>query len=120
MESSTAAAEARVEGIAKLVVDITGLSAALQSATVPGKPWQRQLLRDLQEADTHLQILRMTIAMDRDDGEVLAAARSLAAVLTRSAAGIGQGRADQGTRDGARLLAALARELHTRLSQFDR
>lgn len=108
------------EGVAKIVVDLTGLLAALQSATIPGKPWQRQLLRDLDEADTHLQILRLTIAMNRRDDEVLSAARSLTSVLTRAASSIGRGRADQGTRDATRLLAGLAKELDARLEDYAR
>lgn len=118
METCVTEEEVCAEGVAKIVVDLTGLLAALRSATIPGKPWQRQLLRDLDEADTHLQILRLTIALNRRDDEVLSAVRSLTSVLTRAASTIGRGRADQGTRDATRLLAGLAKELHARLEAY--
>lgn len=115
METCSKVEEAQAEGVAKIVVDLTGLLDALQSVTVPGKPWQRQLLRDLTEADKQLQILRLTIAMDRQDVEILDAAGALSSVLLNAALAIGRGRADQGTRDATRLLAGLAKELHARL-----
>ncbi|PTT81700.1 hypothetical protein DBR42_17800 [Pelomonas sp. HMWF004] len=118
MEIGSKEEEVCAEGVARIVVDLTGLLAALQSATVPGKPWQRQLLRDLEEGDRHLQVLRLTIAMNRRDAEVLTAACSLVSVLTRAASTIGRGRADQGTRDATRLLAGLGRELQLRLEEY--
>ena len=104
-----------LDGIAKIIIDLTELLGALRTATVPGKPWQRQLLRDLGKADAQLQVLRMTIAMNRHDGEIRAAAQSLDATLAASATDVSRGRADQEARAAMRLLAALARELKTRL-----
>lgn len=115
MDTCSNEGEDHAERVAKIVVDLTGLLAALQAATVPGKPWQRQLLRDLAEADKQLQILRMIIAMDRQDIELLNAAQALSNVLTRAASTTGRGRADQGTRAATRLLGLLGRDLHSRL-----
>lgn len=112
MDMATKETLAPEERMAKLIVDLTGLLDALRSATVPTKPWQRQLLRDLEEAERQLQVLRLTIAMERHDDEICAAAHELHSTLGRSTAVVSRGRADEATRGAMRLLTALANELN--------
>lgn len=107
---------ADLETVAKLIVDLTALVSNLLACTPAAKPWQQQLRRQLLAADVHLQVLRMTIVLERADEETLDAARKLAPCLGLAAAGVGQGRADHTTRDGVRLSATLARHLNLRLS----
>jgi len=59
--------------IARAIQDLDNLLELMKVRLSRAKPWQRQLAEQLAEIDQRLQVVRMTIAMSRDDIEVLAA-----------------------------------------------
>lgn len=100
----------------KLVADLDELVQAIFSALPPSKPWQRRLLQQLAEADRLVQVLRLTVAMDRAQVEVAEAAGQLAAVLRAADRYVGVGRADLGTKAAVRLATDLAQRIVVALS----
>lgn len=100
----------------KLVADLAELVQALFTALPPSKPWQRRLLQQLAEADRLVQVLRLTVAMDRAPAEVVEAAGQLAAVLRAADRYIAVGRADLGTKAAVRLATDLAQRVVVALS----
>ncbi len=111
---------ADLEAAAKAIVQLDDLIKALASSLPAAKPWQRQLRRHLDDVERHMQILRMTIAMDRlyieiaesvDDLNVALriahryGTSSRAGVATKIALGIG-------TQLGQQIDAALRLRIH--------
>lgn len=99
-----------------MILDATTVLVAVRELTPPSTAWRRQLLGDLQAADLQLQILRMTIAMNRPDGEALSAAQLLVRRSAAAATRVGRGRADPQVRSAVSLLSALARQISSRLA----
>jgi len=105
-----------LELTAKMILDATSLLVAARELTRPSTALRRQLVDDLEAADLQLQILRMTIAMNRPDGEALSAAQQLVKRAAAAATRVGRGRADPQMRSAVSLLSALARQISSRLS----
>lgn len=74
------------------------LVQALLSEIPSSKPWQRQLLLHLAHVARSVQILRMTIAMERSKDDVCEAARRVYQALRATHAAVTTGRADVGTK----------------------
>lgn len=111
MELNELAVPDDIRQVAKIIKDLTGLVEALQSALPQSKPWQRQLRTQLVDVDRQLQVVRMTIAMERCDQEFAAAAHHLVLAL-RSANQYGaSGRADGATRAAVQLALRMAMEI---------
>lgn len=89
---------------------------AIFTALPPSKPWQRRLLQQLAEADRLVQVLRLTVAMDRAQVEVAEAAGQLAAVLRAADRHVAVGRADLGTKAAVRLATDLAQRIVVAIS----
>jgi len=100
----------------KLAADLAELVQAIFTALPPSKPWQRRLLQQLAEADRLVQVLRLTVAMDRAPAEVAEAAGQLAAVLRAADRYVAVGRADLGTKAAVRLATDLAQRIVIALS----
>lgn len=100
--------EERVTSIAKAIIDVDELISLLRKSTGQAKPWQRQLSSHLATIDRTSQVLRMTITMDRDDGEVIAAIDELCLACRGAAAAMAATRADIGTRAALTMLTDLA------------
>lgn len=83
---------------ARVIANLDALVQAIIEDMPPSKPWQRQLRVHLIHAERQLQILRMTIALDRGQGEVVQAARALQISLRTANASVSKGRADAGTK----------------------
>jgi hypothetical protein len=99
-----------LEGIAKAIKDLDLLLRALHTSLPSSKPWQRQLKLHLSDADRLLQVLRMTVSMDRRAVEILQAARDLLVPLRAANVYVGAGRADAGTKQAVRLGFDLAQK----------
>lgn len=65
----------------------------LIDAIPPSKPWQRQLLVQLATAQREIQVLRMTIALNRNAQEILAAGLLVHATLANAHTAAIKGRA---------------------------
>ena len=94
--------------IAKAMLDLDDLLRLLNQGLSRTKPWQRQLGDQLAKIDKQVLVLRLTIAMGREDGEVLSAAEALRATCRGTAKAISATRADVTTRLALKLLVDLA------------
>lgn len=103
-------------GTAKSIKDLDLLLRALLTSLPTAKPWQRQLRLHLVDADGLLQVLRMTISMDRSQPELLQAAKDLLAPLRAANVYVGAGRADAGTKQAVNLGYGLGQRIATGLA----
>lgn len=71
----------------------------LLERTPPTKPWQRQLRMHLQDADRHVEILRLAISLEHDLTEIHDSARKLKQVIETANVQVVGGRADGITRN---------------------
>jgi len=97
--------------IAKVIGDLDSITQALLTVLPPSKPWQRQLLLHLREADRKLQVLRMMIAMGRDPKETADAADQLQLTLRTANVYVGAGRVDMGTKTAVQLAFSLGHRI---------
>lgn len=92
-------AAAHLEAIAKGINDFDIVVQGLLSSVPPTKPWQRQLLAHLAQADRHVEILRLCISMNRDAPEIREAAGHLKQTLQATNGQTGSSRADGWTKN---------------------
>lgn len=93
---------------------IVELSALLDALTHPGmgsKHWAVQLRARVSEALGHMQVLRLTIAMERPPVEVFSAAEALGLELRLASLTVAKSRADRLTRLSVTAASALAQRL---------
>lgn len=95
--------EARREAAAKAIGDLHAIVEAVLKSLPPSKPWQRQLVQHLHEIDRTIQVLRMTIALERVPSEVTAAKEQVLVALRVANRYVAMGRADVGTKAAVRL-----------------
>jgi hypothetical protein len=94
--------------VAKAILDVDELLALLRRSLPLAKPWQRQLASHLLAIDRASQVLRMTVAMDRDNDEILAATEQLCVACRSAGAAISVSRADNYTRAAVQMLIELS------------
>lgn len=92
-------AAAHFEAIGKAIGDIDVIVLGLLERTPPTKPWQRQLRMHLQDADRHVEILRLAISLEHDLTEIHDSARKLKQVIETANVQVVGGRADGITRN---------------------
>lgn len=97
--------------MAKSIGDLGDLIKLLSKGLSRAKPWQQRLAAQLSEVDRLLQVLRLTIAMERSDAEILAAARDLRATCRQTSNSASTTRADQVTEASLRLVSHLSTSL---------
>lgn len=107
----------RLEAIAKAIGDLDDLVGLINRALPRAKPWQRQLSSHLADVDRTIQILRMTVAMERSDTEILEAARTVEASCRRAELAISATRADLTTKASVRLALQLGLKLPRLLAE---
>jgi hypothetical protein len=84
------------------------------TALPEAKRWQRQVRGHL--ADGRLQILRLTISLERGKEEIAKAAADLLQPLRAANAYVGAGRADMGTKMAVQIAFAIAQKLAAALA----
>jgi hypothetical protein len=99
----------RPERVAKLIGDLDDLVRLLRTALPRTKPWQRQLAEHLAAAYQLIEVLRLTVALERADSEILAAAKALNAACQRVESATAGSRADATTKASVRLALNLSR-----------
>ena len=104
--------------VAKAILDLTDLLALISKGISRAKPWERQLASELVEVDRRLQVLRMTIVMERDDNEILAAAERLRLGCRDASMSLRGSRAGATTQAALRLAADLAEGIVQALRQL--
>lgn len=92
-------AAAHFEAIGKAIGDIDVIVRGLLERTPPTKPWQCQLRMHLQDADRHVEILRLAISLEHDLTEIHDSARKLKQVIETANVQVVGGRADGITRN---------------------
>jgi len=97
MSTADDPSEIRLHQIAKAIQDLDEIVVALLTSPSSSKPWQRLLRQLLHEVDRRMQVLRLTISMERDDSEISAAVRDLLAALRQARSFGARSRADQAT-----------------------
>jgi hypothetical protein len=109
--------QGRLEGIAKLIIDLEELLKLLLKSLPRIKPWQRQLADHLAEIDRRVQVLRMSILMDREDAEILQDADALRASCRAATHALAGSRASTTTRAALKLAADLAGSVSAAMKQ---
>lgn len=107
-----------LEGVAKHIKDLEQLVTLLLQGLSRAKPWQRQLAAHLVDVDTQLQVLRLTVTLERQVDEILVAAAHVAGSCRLAAAALTGSRADPTTRAAVHLIVDLANSIHTGLGQL--
>ncbi|MFH7043933.1 hypothetical protein ABT392_16670 [Paucibacter sp. JuS9] len=115
MVGGPADAPAALAAVAKSIGDLDELVTLIGRGLSRAKPWQRQLGNQLAEIDRLLQILRMTVAMERADAEILGAADVLCAQCRKAGTLIVGSRSDLTTKAAVRLIADLANKVRHEL-----
>ena len=100
-----------IGGLAKAITDLDGLVNALIRTMPSAKPWQRTLIDQLANADREIQVLRMTIALDRSEHELRTASTRLHETLALANALGAKSRADSSTKAAVRLAASIAKQI---------
>ena len=109
-------AAAHLEAIAKGINDVDTLIQGLLAKVPPVKPWQRQLLLQLADADRHVEILRLVIYLEHEDKEIREAAEQLRQILQAAHAQMAGGRADMRTKAAVQVAARMAGLVSTLLA----
>jgi len=117
MTTADPAADPKLVALAKNIADLDDLVRMLAKAVPQAKPWQRRLNSQLMELDRLLQILRMTIAMERTDHEVLEAAKALCIQSRQTSAAAAGSRFDALTKASLCLVGSLAASILQRMEQ---
>lgn len=94
-----------------MIVELSALLDALTHPGMGGKAWAVQLRARVSEALGHMQVLRLTIAMERAPDEVCAAAEAIGLELRMASLTISKSRADRLTRLSVDTACALAQRL---------
>lgn len=105
--------------IAKAMGDMDDLVRLLGKGLSRAKPWQRQLATQLSELDRLLQVLRMTIVIERTDSEISDAAEALCVACRKTAAAIVGGRCDLDSKAAVHLVTDLAAGVRDELRRID-
>lgn len=97
--------DAKAVTMVRLMRTLDGAVLSLRKIVRPTKPWQRTLLRALDETDRAMQVLRMMEAMNKSD-QVLAEATMVVAQACRQVAlAVNGSRADGLVRSSAAAIA---------------
>lgn len=103
--------------MAKSIGDLGDLIKLLSKGLSRAKPWQQRLAAQLSEMDRLLQVLRLTIALERSDAEILVAARDLRVACRQTSNTASTTRADQVTKASLQLAADLSTSLLQAMEQ---
>jgi len=110
--------DVRLALTAKAIADLDSTVSALVKILPPAKAWQRQLRAFLLEADRSMQVLRLTVAMDRSGSERQDAGKSLLFALRAADMLVGRSRADVDIKGAVRMAHALAQQVQRGLVEL--
>ena len=104
--------------VAKGMGDLDDLVRLLAKGLSRAKPWQLHLAAHLAEADRLMQVLRLTVALDRSHTEIVEAAVDLHLACRRARQSLAGTRADRTTVAAMQLSADLAASIVHALQRF--
>ena len=99
---------ADLAGAAKAIKDLDALVTGVLKTLPTSNPWQRQTLSQLHVVDRHIEVLRLTIALERATSEVAHAALEIQTAMRSAEAFVQGSRADIHTKAALQLAAKLA------------
>jgi hypothetical protein len=104
---------------AKSLGDLDDLVRILRKSLPRTKPWQRQLFGHLNELDRLVQVLRMTVIIERSDEEILEASHALCLASRKAVSAVHGSRCDLDTKAAVGLIAELASGVREELHRFN-
>lgn len=117
-ESTESPDDLTLVAVAKTIKDIDDLVRLMLTGLTRAKPWQRQVAVRLVEVDRLLQVLRLTIAMEKRDAEITVAALAAASACRRTAASLAGSRADFPALQAVALISDLGEKLRTAFNEL--
>lgn len=112
-EATESPADPKLVAVAKTIHDLDDLVRLILTGLARTKPWQRQLAACLDDVDRLLQVLRLTIALEKPDVEIVAAAEAVAGACRRAAASLAGSRANYPALQAVTLASDLGEKLRT-------
>ena len=106
-------ADPKLVAVAKNITDLDVLVQLIFKGLPRTTPWQRQLAARLGDIDRLVQVLRLTIAMEKPNSEIVAAADAVAGACRRTAASLAGSRADYSSLQAVALVSGLGDKLRT-------
>ncbi|MBA4342748.1 MAG: hypothetical protein C0423_11440 [Methylibium sp.] len=97
--------------VAKTINDLDDLVRLILKGLARTKPWQRQLAARLGDVDRLVQVMRLTIAMEKPDAQIVAAAEDVGSACRRAAASLAGSRADYPSLQAVALVSDLGEKL---------
>ncbi len=116
-EATESPADPKLVALAKTINDLDDLVRLILKGLTRTKPWQRQLAARLEDVDRLLQVLRLTIALDKPDVEIVAAAGDVAVACRRTAASLAGSRADYPSLQAVALVSDLGEKLRAAFTE---
>ena len=104
--------------VAKGMGDLDDLVRLLAKGLSRAKPWQLHLAAHLAEADRLMQVLRLTVALDRPNAEIVEAAVDLQLACRRARHSLAGTRADRTTVAAMQLSTDLVASIVHALQRF--
>lgn len=117
-ETTESPADPRLVAVAKTIKDMDDLARLMLTGLTRAKPWQRPLAVRLAEVDRLLQVLRLTIAMEKADAEIAVAALGVASACRRTAASLAGSRADFPALQAVALISDLGEKLRAAFNEL--
>ena len=103
--------------MAKTINDLDDLVRLILTSLTRTKPWQRQLASRLGDVDRLVQVLRLTIVMEKPDVQVVAAAEDVARACRRAATSLAGTRADFPSLQAVALASDLGEKLRSAFTE---
>ncbi|MBU0914782.1 hypothetical protein [Aquabacterium parvum] len=111
-------ADPKLVAVAKTINDLDDLVRLILKGLTRAKPWQRQLAARLGDVDRLVQVLRLTIAMEKPNGEIVAAAEAVAGACRCTAASLADSRADYPPLQAVALVSDLGDKLRAAFDEL--
>jgi len=116
-EATESPADPKLVALAKTINDLDDLVRLILKGLTSTKPWQRQLAACLEDVDLLLQVLRLTIALDKPDVQIVEAAEDVAGACRRTAASLAGSRADYPSLQAVALVSNLGEMLRAAFTE---
>lgn len=110
-EATESPADPKLVAVAKTINDLDDLVRLILTGLTRFKPWQRQLAARLSDIDRLVHVLRLTIAMEKPDVQIIAATEDVGGACRRAAASLAGSRADYPSLQAVALVNDLGEKL---------
>lgn len=116
-EATESPADPKLVSVAKTINDLDDLVRLILTGLTRAKPWQRQFAARLSDVDRLVQVLRLTIAMEKPDVQIVAATEDVAGACRRAAASLAGSRADYPSLQAVALVSDLGEKLRAAFTE---